>query len=603
MSLRIASLVKQIPAFEEMTLGPDGRLRREGVDLEMNAYCRRAVAQAVALAAEHGGEVTVLTLGPPDAEDTLREALAWADSQSVDATAVLVTDPAFAGSDTLATAKALSAALRAHGPFDLILSGRNSVDADTGQVGPEVAELLDLPFATAVRYLAVEDDGILDARCEHDDGWVQLRMQLPAVLSCAERLVDPCKVDPDGRATVSTDRIHRVSASELGPGPWGEAASPTRVGRVRLHNTPRDRMILEGSLAETVPAAVDAIEARGALSVGLAEALDPVPPPASSDDTPAVVVIVEPVREVPTRELLGRAAQLARDLGGHVVAIGTDLDAGLAPQGADVLVHVDAGAAPVEEDVAGAVVQWARSRSPWAILAPGTAWGREVASRVAVRLDAGLTGDAVALECVDGRLTAWKPAFGGQLVAEITTRSPVQLATVRAGVLDHLLARDPSEPVHDTIVVEARGRARVLARTRDDDLDVLAEADVVVGVGQAVPPDAYPMLDELLHVLGAELAATRKVTDRGWLPRARQVGITGRSIDPRLYVGLGLGGKFNHMVGVRRTGTILAVNSDRDAPVFDAVDVGIVGDWRAVVPVLTAELERAINRRSTPAPR
>jgi electron transfer flavoprotein alpha subunit len=141
MSLAIAALVKQIPMFEAMALGPDGRLVRDGLELEMNAYCRRAVAQAVELAHEHGGTVCVFTLGPPAAEDVLREAIAWGLDRGVETTGVLVTDRAFAGSDTLATATALAAAVRKEGPFDLVLAGRNSVDADTGQVGPELATL------------------------------------------------------------------------------------------------------------------------------------------------------------------------------------------------------------------------------------------------------------------------------------------------------------------------------------------------------------------------------------------------------------------------------------------------------------------------------
>jgi electron transfer flavoprotein alpha subunit len=132
----------------------------------------------------------------------------------------------------------------------------------------------------------------------------------------------------------------------------------------------------------------------------------------------------------------------------------------------------------------------------------------------------------------------------------------------------------------------------VLARTRDDDLDALAEAHAVVGVGQGIDPVDYEQLEPLCSVLGAELAATRKVTDKGWMPHARQLGITGRAISPRLYVALALGGKFNHMVGVRASGTVIAVNTDRDALVFDAADIGIVGDWRDVVPLLTAELAK-----------
>jgi electron transfer flavoprotein alpha subunit len=130
----------------------------------------------------------------------------------------------------------------------------------------------------------------------------------------------------------------------------------------------------------------------------------------------------------------------------------------------------------------------------------------------------------------------------------------------------------------------------VLSRTRDDDLDVLAEAHAVIGIGQGVGPEEYDALEPLRVSLGAELGATRKVTDNGWLPRARQIGITGRSIEPRLFVSIGASGKFNHMVGVRAAGTVLAINPNRDAPVFDASDVGIVGDWHEAVPLLVAEI-------------
>jgi electron transfer flavoprotein alpha subunit len=145
--LTIASLAKQVPLAESLRL-EDGRLRRAGLGAEMNPYCRRAVAEGVTLARESGGTCTAVTLGPPGAEDVLREAVAWGADVGLHAC-----DPAFAGSDTLATARALAAVLRAAGPFDLILLGRNSIDGETGQVGPELAELLDLPFAGGVRRL------------------------------------------------------------------------------------------------------------------------------------------------------------------------------------------------------------------------------------------------------------------------------------------------------------------------------------------------------------------------------------------------------------------------------------------------------------------
>ncbi len=585
MSIRIAALIKQIPAFEELTLGPDGRLMREGMDLEMSAYCRRAVAQAVALAAEQpDATVTVFTLGPPAAEESLREAIAWGQGRGVEIDGILITDPAFAGSDTLATALALAAALGLGDPFDLVLVGRNSVDADTGQVGPELAELLDLPFVTGARHLALAE-GVLDIRAEYDDGWAQLRVALPAVVSTAERLIDPCKVEPPGRAAVSADRIRRVAAAELGPGPWGSEASPTWVGETRhIGSTRLGRRDPRATVDEQIATAVAVLIERGALDPSHDNDLDrgdvlgvaPI-------EEPEIGVVVEPDRPQLTRELLG----VARDLGASPVAILTeevDVDE-LGAWGADSVIRLDGLELANEEDTAAGISTWALALDPWAILAPSTAWGREVAGRVAAALRAGLTGDAVELERDHEDLVAWKPAFGGQIVAAIRCTSRPQMATVRAGVLPRKTPRVHTPPV-TVLPVGVRSRVEILARTRDDDLDVLAEADAVIGVGQGVAPAEYGALEPLRLALGAELGATRKVTDLGWMPRARQIGITGRTIAPRLFVSIGANGKFNHMIGVRTAGTILAINADPHALVFAAADVGIIGDYREVLPVL-----------------
>jgi electron transfer flavoprotein alpha subunit len=127
---------------------------------------------------------------------------------------------------------------------------------------------------------------------------------------------------------------------------------------------------------------------------------------------------------------------------------------------------------------------------------------------------------------------------------------------------------------------------------RDDEIEALLTANTVVSVGIGVAPDDYPKLEPLIRSLGAELAATRKVTDKGWLPRARQVGLTGQSVDPALFLAIGASGKFNHMVGAGGAGTIVAVNNDPAAPIFDWVDIGIVADWQEVVPLLAAALGR-----------
>jgi electron transfer flavoprotein alpha subunit len=589
--LRIASLVKQIPVGESMTLGEDGRLVREGLELEMSAYCRRAVSKGVEWARESGGSCTVFTLGPPPAEDVLREAIAWGADRGVH-----LCDPAFGGSDTLATARALAAALQQEGPFDLVLVGRNSLDGDTGQVGPEIAQLTGLPYATGVRVMGIVGED-LTLTLEHDDGTDEVEVSLPALLSVAERLCEPCKVPPSKRAEVPSDRIKVTTAAALGEGPWGQEGSPTTVGRTRVMHHDRTPKVLSGTAAEQAAEAVALLAERGALTASADPTFGSQPgetvvrPPAGSGRV--IAVLTEPDRARVGAELLAAAANLSESIGGQVHALafeGADIGA-LGAAGADAVTTLNG--APNAEDVAAAVVAWSAQHPLWALLGPSTAFGREVLGRAAAALGAGLVGDAVGIEIVDDELVAAKPAFSGALLADIVCTSDVRLVSVRPGVLPLPSGRECT-PTVSSWPMTPSSRLRRVSQLHDDDIEVLARADVVIGVGAAVQPHEYEELSPLAALLGAELAVTRKVTDKGWAPRARQVGITGRSIAPRLYFAVGLSGKFNHMVGVRAAGTIVAINDDPGAMVFSQCDIGIVGDWHVVVPALAAALRQAI---------
>ena len=403
MPLRIAVLAKQIPRFEDLRLGAEGRLVRDGAESEINPYCRRAIAKGVELARATGGSCTVFTLGPPQAADVLAEAIAWGADDGV-----LISDPAFAGSDTLATSRALAAAITHSGRFDLVLAGLNSVDGDTGQVGPQLAELLDLPFLSGVRELTLDGD-LVTAGCERDDGFVTAAVRLPALLTTAERLCQPCKVRPEERGAVA-GRIRVLTAADLGSGPWGQDGSPTDVGEVRLLAHDRRRIMLAGPLAQQVRRAAELIKQS-------AERLPHAAPiaqvPLAGGDGPVVAVIAEPGRSRAAAELLGAAAALAADVAGQVTLLAISGTAEAAPevawaQGAASVIALSTAPIsaadarsqpePAAEDVAAAVAAWAQplpgpagaQRSqPWAILAPSSSWGREVAGRVSVLLGAG----------------------------------------------------------------------------------------------------------------------------------------------------------------------------------------------------------------------
>jgi electron transfer flavoprotein alpha subunit len=584
--MRIAVLVKQVPAIGDVGLTDDGRLDRTVSAGELNPHCRRAVSKGVELARETGGCTTVFTLGPPRARQVLVEALDFGCDQ-----AVLVSDPAFAGSDTLATARALARALRMTGPFDLVLTGQASVDSSTGQVGPQLAHLLGLPYLDGVRELQLAA-GLASMRCERDDGWRRVQVVLPAVLGCAERLCDPAK-RPDAVETEELrQRITVLDAADLGPGEWGQDGSPTRVGAVRRVAASRRPVLAGGNLEDQVDQLLAVIAAGTEPAVGAPPMSASLPP----DVDTTVAVLAQPGREQLTRELLGGARRLSR---GEVSLVGfsSDLPAPTAYEwGADRLIEVRTVAEFVSEaDAARAVCRWCDTERPSIVLAPATSWGREIAARVAAETGAGLVGDAIALRVVDGALVCDKPVAGGHTVAEVHVDSELQLATVRPGVLTPAAPRPPVRISCETVTVDSTCPIVRLEEFRDATIDELANARVVLGLGAGVHPEDYPLATQFAALFGAEVAATRRVTDRGWQPHSRQVGVTGRSIAPAVYLALGVAGKNYHVIGIRGAGTVVAVNSDPHAPIFAVADLGIVARWQDVAAAALERHRRALD--------
>jgi electron transfer flavoprotein alpha subunit len=207
----------------------------------------------------------------------------------------------------------------------------------------------------------------------------------------------------------------------------------------------------------------------------------------------------------------------------------------------------------------------------------------------------GLTGDAVDLELDgEGRLRQMKPAFGGTIVAPVLSRTTPAMATVRPGMLDAARPDSSRAVVVERVTVAApASRMTVVGSTplADDAAERLDTASLVLGIGKGLGgKEGVQQVVALAERLGAAVAATREVTDAGWLPRQHQVGLTGRAIAPRLYVGLGISGMMEHMVGLRRAGVVVAVNKSPKAPVFKGSDLGVVADVHAVLPLLEAAL-------------
>ena len=525
-------------------------------------------------------------------------------------------DLAFAGADTLATSRALALALSRE-EYDLILFGNNSVDAETGQVGPEVAEMLGIPQITAASRLEVAQDGSVRAERALENGTEVVEGALPLVATVTEGVAHDAQAPRDAVRAAEEREITELTAAMLSDdvSQFGAAGSPTWVAEVRQIEPSREgKLIEEGSAAEMAREAAAALVERGALDAdaGAADAPDSAADAPRTGGGPELWVVAEAdeggLRPV-TFEMLAAAQPVADALGGLVAALvigGEDAAnhaAALGQAGADaVMVASASGLSGYSTAAYTAVLAEAiGERQPFAVLLPSTPNGRDLAARVSARLNLGLTGDCIGLDVDDSGLAQLKPAFGGNIVAPIYSRTLPNMATVRPGVFSALQpnpARSaPVEAVHRGAVSSDGLTRAAFHAAPDDDAATLDKARVVVCVGMGIGgPERISELEELRTLLDADLICTRDVVEAGWMPRQRQVGLTGRSIAPRLYVGIGVRGDFNHSVGIQRAGTVLAVNNDRRAAFFRGQsDVGVMADWQEFVPAFVEELRRHLN--------
>ncbi|MBI4311673.1 MAG: electron transfer flavoprotein alpha/ beta subunit [Chloroflexi bacterium] len=612
--MKILVCIKQTPTAAEMRFNEETKtLVREGVTLVVSSIDRRALLEALRLREEVGGTVTVLTMGPPAAKSALQECLALGADD-----AVLLTDRAFAGADTLATARALAAAVKKLAP-DLVMCGKFSIDSETGQVPGELAELLGFPQVTAVRKIKKgASEGILWVEREMDEGFEQYEVTLPAVLSVTELIITNRRPSPEemqagGQKPLATWGVADIGGDTAG---YGAAGSPTRVAALRSAALDRKGTIVDGNNpAQAARQLADYLFANGLFThrarQGATKARRPLRRDAANGR--AVWVAVEMLGGKPrgvTYELLGAAQDIADRLGGEVGAllVGSLEAAGYAKElgafGADSI-YLAGGpqlAMYDTERYADVAAEAIRRYRPHVVLFPSTGNGRDWAPRVAARLQLGLTGDAVGVEMdASGEVAMLKPAFGGNVVSPIYSRTTPVMATVRPGALD---ARVPDHRVEPRVVPlpltrVGGSRVRLLERVVAPDIDVagLDSAEVVLGVGNGVGgPDGLPEVRRLALVLKAGIASSLRVATAGWLPPQLQVGLTGRAVAPRFYIAIGVSGAPNHLVGVRKSEHIIAINNDPNAPIFKSANFGVVGDWKQVTPPLVEAIAERAGR-------
>lgn len=444
---------------------------RQGLDGELSPFDASAYEAALRL---HAADVTLLSMGPPSAKDFLLRLTRLGARQ-----AILLSDKVFAGSDTLATAYALSRAIQKLQP-DLILCGRQTLIGDTGQTGPMLSVLAGCSLVTNVMGMETTPQGIL---CTTRDG-ATATPACPALLT-VERIHDlrlPSILSRPGQV-----EIWDAAAVGADPEKCGLTGSPTRVLKT-FENQSGKRKCKYISMAE-LPEILKQARQKHA----------------------AAVTVQTGAKTLQKVCIVGQAPR------------------GFAESVSENIVTLDFGTAQE-------LAQQIQKENPAAVLWGSDAVSKELAAKVSALLGLGLCADCTALEADGDNLVMYRPALSGSLIAKIVSLTRPAMATVRTA---------------------DRG------------------GDVLVAAGWGVK-DHLPAVQKFAQDLQAELVASRKMVDNGMLPYPLQVGLTGKTVSPPVYLAIGVSGAVHHIAGMERAGTVIAINPDKHAPIFEYADYGIL---------------------------
>ena len=541
--MNVLVCVKRVPLTGgKITLTEDEQAiqtRHLGFTVSPHEEC--AAEEAIRLVEAHGGESVVLTLGPADAEEQLRDMMAIGIDRGIH----LVTD---GGEwDPQATAAAIVAAIREDGTsFDLLMFGNESADAGNYQVAVRVAYALGLPVVNGIKGISVDGASL---RCEREN--------VPPTR--ARRLCGPHarrRLGPGGHQPAALSVCARADARQAQAG--GRLRAGPRVGAPGDGAAPATRG-LEQAGRGPGPRRRGGPPGRG----------DPV---RDRSDVMATLVFIEAAAD----ELSQQAVTLAHTLGDDVSPVAFDPSEAYAPAA-----------------WAQTLVELAQQRSAGAVVAPGTDRGNEVLAHVAAKLDQPMSANCLSIAPGEPA-TVMRMRWGGSLLEEARVHgSPLLVTAAPHAVAAAPLCEVEVVPVSGS-ASEADRMVRVSETIPASSAGVsLADADVVVSGGRGVgSAEGFSVIEELAALLGGAVGCSRAVTSAGWRPHTDQVGQTGTKISPEIYIACGISGATQHMAGCKGAKRLLAINPDGEASIFASADYAVIGDLHEVVPAISAEIRK-----------
>lgn len=622
--------MKQVPLPSEMRMGDDGLMDRTKAKSIINIDCGYALEAGLQMKIDNpDAKLIVCSMGPPSFDVSLKKAISMGYDE-----AYLLSDRKLGGSDTYATGLAISTMLK-HLGFGkglnedfVIVAGRQTSDGDTAHVPSQVAENMGIPQATFIE-VADLTDGHIEAKRIIEGGYQMMKLPLPCALSFTPTGVDPRRPSLSGavKARSAEVRVFSIADINLSDEKIGLSGSPTIVAKVANITSERapikmceghGESALVSSLIDNMKAGKNTLEVKEKKAAKVAKRPEGFIDADFRDGATGILTWAEVVNgkiSRPSLELLTPARNLATELGNDTqvttLIIGKDvgdLAKELVAHGADEVIVVDDDR--LEEyrilPFASTFAQVIKERNPEIALFAATTAGRELAPRIGVKTDSGVTADCTALEigehidrkkkCVYSPiLHSRRPTYGESKLATILGFVCPQISTARAGTFEVPTPDDKREGIvtaykpklsKDDFVTEIIETVR-----GEGGLQNLFEADIIVTAGRGALSDDMKLVKDLASALNTqgintEWAVSRPVVDEGLAEYARQIGQTGKTVRPKVYIAIGVSGAVQHIAGMKESETIVAINHNAKETIFNNADFGIVGDYEDILPEL-----------------
>ena len=639
MALTIISLIKQVPLPAEMRMGEDGLMDRTKAKSIINIDCQFGLEAGLQLKKQYpDARLIVCSMGPKSFEAALRTAISMGYDE-----AYLLSDRKLGGSDTYATGLAISTMLKhlgftkdAKDPF-IILAGRQTSDGDTAHVPSQVAESIGIPQATFVESVKADGNGNVVARRIIEGGYQMLKLPMPCVISLTPTGIPPRKPSLSGAIKARSIAITTFGIEDIGLGTEkiGINGSPTIVAKVVNIVSERPPITMseghnEASLVDSLIANLkkggNVLEKKEKAVRKETEHFD-FPDKDFRNGARGIITWAEITNgkiSRPSIELLTPARNLAKQLGNETrvmtLIIGKNVKhhaQTLIEYGSDEVIVVENDR--LEEYLvlpfSSIFAQVIKERNPEIALFAATTSGRELAPRIGMKTDSGVTADCTGLEIgeyVDKKekvvykpiLESRRPTYGESKLATILGFVCPQVSTARAGtfeVPDRIEGRQGIVSTFKPVLNEKEFIVEIIKTERGEGgLQNLFDSEVIVSGGRGTTGDNLKLIKDLAEALNrqgvkAEWACTRPVVDEGVAEYARQIGQTGKTIRPKVYIAVGISGAIQHIAGMKESEKIIAIDHNPKAHIFHNADFGIVGEYTDIIPELIERVNKGFK--------